>query len=60
MESISSVDEDTSLEEDRKLDCVLVERLLDLRPSILVSEQGFDGSDADQFESAISSRIGIG
>ena len=50
MESISSVYEDTSLEDDRKLDCALVESLLDLGPSIFVSQRGFDRGDSDPFE----------
>jgi hypothetical protein len=50
MESIGDVYEDKSLDDERKLDSAIVESLLDLGPSIYVSERGFDRTDADQFE----------
>lgn len=48
MESIQSVYEDDTVTEDRKLDSAIVESLLDLGPSILISEQGFGHPDAQQ------------
>ena len=50
MESIGDVYEDTTLDDDRKLDSAIVESLLDLGVSIRVSEQGFDREDAESFE----------
>ncbi len=50
MESISPVYEDDTLDEHRKLDTAIVESLLDLGPTINVSEQGFDRDDAEQIE----------
>ncbi|MDZ4847813.1 MAG: hypothetical protein SGI77_00840 [Pirellulaceae bacterium] len=50
MESISSVYDDPSLGDSQKLDSAIVESLLDLGPSIAVSELGFDREDAEQLE----------
>lgn len=50
LESIGSVYEDPTLDDDRKLDSAIVESLLDLGPSIHASEQGFDREDAETFE----------
>lgn len=50
MESIGSVYEDPTLDDNRKLDSAIVESLLDLGPTINVSELGFDREDAEAFE----------
>ncbi len=50
LESIGSVYEDQTLEDDRKLDSAIVESLLDLGSTIYASEQGFDREDAETFE----------
>lgn len=50
MESISPVYEDETLDEHRKLDTAIVESLIDLGPTIEVSEQGFDRDDAEKLE----------
>jgi ribosomal protein L7Ae-like RNA K-turn-binding protein len=50
MESIGSVYEDQTLCENRKLDTAIVESLIDLGPTINISELGFDRDDADKLE----------
>jgi hypothetical protein len=50
MESVSPIYDDETLGEDRKLDSALVESLIDLGPSIEISELGFDRQDAEKFE----------
>jgi hypothetical protein len=48
MESVSSVYEDETLEESRKLDTAIVESLIDLGATIDISELGFDREDSDK------------
>ncbi|MFN9914806.1 MAG: hypothetical protein ACK53L_19615, partial [Pirellulaceae bacterium] len=50
LEGIGSAYDDETLAEDRKLDSALVESLIDLGPTIRISERGFDREDAEQRE----------